>query len=534
MRDDELIDRFVSSKSQDAFSQIVRRHMDAVYACARRQVRDPQLAEDVTQAVFIVLAKKAGSLRNRVSLAGWLVKTTHLAGRDAMKIESRRKRHEAAAAALNQSRMEQNMTPQSDNLLPQLDLALSRLSETERTAITLRYLEGNSTTETASMLGVSEPAAAKRITRALDHLRKFLLRKKAIAPAASLAVILDQIPRVPAPAALAHTVTAAATTAVATPAGLALANGVLHMMTWKKIFAAVWLFIGITGATGIGIGTVKLLADQTSPSPQPAAQDSASPAAANPSADLVGRLSNGVSIQVVGINENPSTGKQWWAVDGKPTPAPYARMHAKLWPQHRDICLEAAIKTNNLVSGSSEPASVIWYWVGANGSSSANLEGAIDPSIDAEAVLLPDLPTGGILRADVAAGPWKPVFTVPGTGQSSMGRTDMSILFSRAFTLDGQTHIVVALLDSRTPRPRETMRLVAIDRAGHQIPANAWSSVGGSAGLAAEYVVRLPASSIKQWQMQSRPLNQWIEIRNISLHRGQTTSVKITTSDDSK
>ncbi len=206
MRDDELIDRFVSNNSQDAFSQVVRRHMDAVYACARRQVRDPQLAEDVTQAVFIVLAKKAGGLRNRVSLAGWLVKTTHLAARDAMKTESRRKRHEAAAAALNQSRMEQNMMPHSENILPQLDLALSRLSETERTAITLRYLEGNSTTETASMLGVSEPAAAKRIARALDHLRKFLLRKKAIAPGARRMAVISSIksPGV-GPAALAHT-----------------------------------------------------------------------------------------------------------------------------------------------------------------------------------------------------------------------------------------------------------------------------------------------------------------------------------------
>src|ERR1700722_3792197 len=112
MRDDELIDRFVSSQSQEAFAQIVGRHMDAIYASARRQVRDPQLAEDVTQAVFIILARKAAQLRNRVSLAGWLVKTTHLAGRDAIKIESRRKRHETAAAALAQSRMEQNMTPQ--------------------------------------------------------------------------------------------------------------------------------------------------------------------------------------------------------------------------------------------------------------------------------------------------------------------------------------------------------------------------------------------------------------------------------------
>jgi hypothetical protein len=387
------------------------------------------------------------------------------------------------------------------------------------------------------MLGVSEPAAAKRITRALDHLRKFLLHKKAIAPAASLAVILDQLPRVSAPAALAHTVTTAATTAVATPAGLALANGVIQMMKWKKIFAAVWLFIGITGATGIGIGTVRLLADQTSPPSQPAAQQasaSAPEAAAKLSSDLVGRLANGVSIEIVGINENPSTGKQWWAADGKPASAPYTRIRTTASPEWEYLCRETAVKINRLVSRSSEPATVAWYWLNCNATMSSNLEGAVDPSVDAEVIRLPDAPAGGILRADVAAGRWKTICTAPGNGQISRGSDQMSFLFSRTFVLEGQTHIVMAFIDGRTPRPREVMRLVAIDRAGHQIPADGWSSVGGSGGLAAEYAVRLPVASIKQWEMQSRPLNQWIEIRNVSLHRGQPSSVKIATSDDKR
>jgi RNA polymerase sigma factor (sigma-70 family) len=532
MRDDELIHRFVTSKSQDAFAQLVRRHMDAVYACARRQVQNPQLAEDVTQAVFIVLAKKAPHLGNRVSLAGWLLKTTHLAGRDALKIESRRRRHEAAAGELAQSRLEQNMTPQNENLWPQLDLALAKLNETERTAVTLRYLQGNTTSETASMLGVSEPAAAKRITRALHHLRKFLLNKKVIAPAASLAVILDQLPRVSAPAALAQSVTAAATAAAATPASLAIANGVIHMMTWKKIIAATWLILGFTGITGIGVGTVRLLADQTNPPAQPS--PSPAPALADNSSDPVGRLANGVSIEVVGINENPSAGKKWWAADGSPAPAPYTRMHSTMKADPGDVCREFATRTNDAVNGSSEPASVISYWLGSRGSSSGDLQGAIDSSIEAEAVCLPDLKSGGVLRADVGAGPWKTIATASGMGQEATGGAQLSFLFSRPFTVEGQTHVVVGLLDSRTPRPREAMRMIAIDNAGHQIQANGWSSVGSAAGLIIEYTVRVRIASIKQWEFQSRPLNQWIEIRNVSLHRGQPSSVKIVTSDDKK
>jgi RNA polymerase sigma factor (sigma-70 family) len=525
MRDNELLNQFVSGKSQDAFAQIVRRHMDTVYTCARRQVRDPQLAEDVTQAVFIVLAKKAGTLRNRSSLAGWLVKTAHLAGRDAMKIESRRKRHEAAAATLNQSRMEQNMMPISENLLPQLDLALSRLSETERTAITLRYLEGNSTTETASMLGVSEPAAAKRITRALDHLRKFLLRKKAIAPAASLAFILDQIPRFPAPAALAHTVTAAATTAVATPAGLALANGVLHMMRWKKIFAVVWLLIGITGATGIGIGAVKLLADQTPPPSQPAAPNPALPALANH--DLVGRLTNGVSIEIVGINENPSPGKPWWEADGTPAPRPSAQRRVIVPPLKGYISREVMVKINRVVTGTPNPATVKWDMPGSRW--------AVYQTAEARIFYLRDDPAGGVLRMDLAAGPWKTVYTATGNSNWFAAFPEANALFSKTFTIDAQTHKVVAYISNYPRNKPQDIRLVAIDQLGQLIPAQLLSGVWDDDQTAlAEFTVRTPARSIKQWQIQTRPYNQWIEIRNISLHRGQTTSVKIATSDDSK
>jgi RNA polymerase sigma factor (sigma-70 family) len=128
MQDRELLCQFVQTRSQEAFSQLVHRHMDAVYSSARRQVRDNQMAEDVAQAVFIILARKAAKLQDRESLTGWLIKTTHLASLDAIKIESRRKRHEQRAVSPVDSRMEQNMTPSAE-ISSELDRALSRLKE---------------------------------------------------------------------------------------------------------------------------------------------------------------------------------------------------------------------------------------------------------------------------------------------------------------------------------------------------------------------------------------------------------------------
>src|SRR5579872_4868668 len=190
MTDRELLIQFVQTRSEQAFSGLVNRYMDTVYSAARRQVRDSQIAEDVTQAVFLILAKKASKLENRDSLAGWLMKTTRYASLDALKIESRRKRHEHQAAALVPISTEQNMSP-FEEISPELDRALSLLKESDRSVVTLRYLTGKTTLETAESLGITESTAARRISRAIDRLRKILLARRAVAPTVALAVVLD-------------------------------------------------------------------------------------------------------------------------------------------------------------------------------------------------------------------------------------------------------------------------------------------------------------------------------------------------------
>src|SRR5687768_14587167 len=99
--DSTLLTEYVRGRAEPVFRRLVQRHIDLVYSAALRQVRDPHLAEDVTQAVFIVLARKAHTIRHEAALAGWLLSTTRYVAATANRARARRRRHEQKAAAMN-------------------------------------------------------------------------------------------------------------------------------------------------------------------------------------------------------------------------------------------------------------------------------------------------------------------------------------------------------------------------------------------------------------------------------------------------
>lgn len=188
MDDWQLIHEYVERNSEQAFRSLVDRHVNLVHAAARRQVADPHLAEEITQAVFILFARKAAGLRRGVVVPGWLYRTTRFVACRALRDAQRRHKYEQEAA-----RMQQNLSSDDtvQRLAPFLDEALSQLGEPERVAVILRYLQEKSLREVGAQLGISEEAARKRVDRSVDKLRGFFARRGFAVSSAGVATALS-------------------------------------------------------------------------------------------------------------------------------------------------------------------------------------------------------------------------------------------------------------------------------------------------------------------------------------------------------
>ena len=239
MEDVQLLREYVRSGSQEAFAELVRRHVDFVYSTALRQVRDPAAAEDVTQIVFIALSRRAAGLRPDSVLSAWLFKAARLASRNVLRMQFRRTRHEQKAA---------EMRPTDDNppdaawekVEPQLNDALDRLNQSTRSAVLLRFFEGRSFREVGEALGISELAARQRVFRGLEKLRDSFARGGAVLPAATVGELLTRHALHTAPAHLAgQAASIAAGTVAASPHQLTLSKGVAVLMAWTKTKIAV-------------------------------------------------------------------------------------------------------------------------------------------------------------------------------------------------------------------------------------------------------------------------------------------------------
>src|SRR2546428_5633816 len=243
--DSVLLERYATGRSQEAFAQVVRRYAGVVYASARRQVRDAHLVEDVTQAVFITLAKKAHAVPPGVVLSGWLLTATRYAASNARVIRSRRRRHETRAAEMARTVVEHDTRGADwEGIEGALDKALAELPPVYRDAVALRYFEGRSLAQVAEALRVTEDAGKQRVSRAVRRLRAALMSRGVAVPAAALgANITAHAVEAAPPALLKATLAAAGQTTTAST----ILKSLLYSRRGRRMTAAAAVLVVAAG-----------------------------------------------------------------------------------------------------------------------------------------------------------------------------------------------------------------------------------------------------------------------------------------------
>ena len=259
--DAELLEQFARNQSEAAFAELVERHLGLVYSTAFRKTENPQHAEDIAQAVFIILARKARSLGSKTVLLGWLYNTARLTAANFQRAEWRRIRREQEA--FMQSTVNE---PATDalwrELSPLLEDAMAGLGTSDRDAIVLRFFQNRSMAEVGAALGASEDSARMRVNRALEKLRKFFIKRGSVSTTVAIAGLISSNSVQAAPAGLAQNISAVALAkgAAASTSTVSLVKGALKVMAWTKAKTA--MVAGAVILLAAGTATIPIYVHQ--------------------------------------------------------------------------------------------------------------------------------------------------------------------------------------------------------------------------------------------------------------------------------
>ncbi len=242
--DATLLRRYVADRSEAAFRALVERHIDFVFSVARREVRgDFARAQDITQEVFTALAQKAALLQHRASLAGWLHISAHHAAAALKRSEQHRQRREQEAHRMHETSDPAAAARDWTQLEPLLNALIQDLGATDREAVLLRFYRRNTHREVAAALHLTEEAAQKRVERALEKMRRALVRRGLTSTPVALAALLEANAVTAAPAGLAGAIVSAG---CAASGGLAAAGATI-LMSSKTTLA-----VSVVALTAIG------------------------------------------------------------------------------------------------------------------------------------------------------------------------------------------------------------------------------------------------------------------------------------------
>ena len=254
--DGELLSRFVVTRDEASFAALVRRHGPMVLSVCRRMLRHDQDAEDCFQATFMVLARKAATVK-RESVGSWLYAVAYRTSLEARAVNARRRTREKQVHEMPHPEI---MPPEVSDWRPWLDQELNRLPEQYRAVIVACDLEGRSRKEAARQLGIAEGTLSSRLARGRRLLAKRLApHGLSLSGAALAAAVCEGAASAQVPAVLVSMITktavlvAAGELAAMSASSAILMKGVLKSMflTKLKLMVSVVMVVTALGTSGL-------------------------------------------------------------------------------------------------------------------------------------------------------------------------------------------------------------------------------------------------------------------------------------------
>lgn len=515
--DTDLLQKWTRHRDRESLGELIRRHIDLVYAVARRQVGDAHLAEDVTQAVFILLLQKAHQIKSEAAMTSWLFTTTRYAAANATKVLRRRRHHEHYASRHEQMTIDEPLM--DDHSSPLLDEAIETLPRADRACILMSFMQQKTHAQVGAAIGVTEEAARKRITRAVDRLRAFFVSRGVTM--STTALIASFSTQSKASAALVEStinLTILSQSASAATAAGTIAKGVANMIFTAKLKLAAAAAIAMA-TTGFVTGQVvhhlmaPAMVATTTLQAAPEAPIPAQPSA--PSSDTVS-LPDGVTVQFAGVAPFEAPIDGWFTIAGKSTPSPIGAKFPKFF-------MQPAPQYQTVVRFTGPEDAIVAVSILQSAGSGSSSPDSLRPPRDYLSVFrMPEGVTSADIQVRIADGPWQTALrTRPGPGVSASGGNGFGATFTPLMERNGKAIVYVSITGS------DPWRLIAKETTGEMHIGQSRGGAGSGAVTTNEYEFDVPAALISTLEIQTRPYNKRVIARNVTLDPTKPTTPKI-------
>ncbi len=558
--DQEILRLIAGEQAVGALAELVRRYGGLVYRFALRQARDPHLAEDITQAVFIVLVQKVRSIRPDAVLASWFFTVTRHAVSNARRLEARRRHHETKKAAMMKEACPptEPLDEATESLIFE---AISKLPATDQSAVVLRYFQDRTVSEVAESLAVSEEAARKRLSRALGKLHSFLEIRGVSNAQEALAVGLAHGVSIATPPALAQSIVNVAlisqSTAGASAPAINIANKVSHMITLMHQLKIAGVAAGILLVIAVAAAPLLEKGATTAPSTQPASETVVQ-AAPDASGEVTAVVNKDISIHILGVSPFEGDENSWFGIDGNPIKMPDVEMpKGNMQVDQRVVVQNLPNGINmNMQGGNVQMAPSPTYQLAMRIdkpedvtarprmlSSTGGEGGRFGGSGKANLMMFTPAPGAqtATLRVLVADAPWQTIVTNEKIQDGGEFETkDYGTITFMPVDEQDLGSMMPGLPVGSKKRPTVTFtcqsmsvpqEVVVVDDAGAEHTSVGNSMMGTGQGVQATNRFNVPLDKIKKVMLRVRPFTKMVEISNISLTKGQITKPEIKIGD---